>query len=756
MSARQRKTATAIATTQDAAVAVPRIPQCRHKCDCLNYNLVYRTDNERQQHEFDLQSHPRCATTKFCIFHADSANRSSSSKTASNTVTSDSSSSRSSGNTSQVHCAAVVAVEAARVNATAALSALKMDTASSASSKWDSIFYDEPTSFTQAIPGISSETCLRNGKFKKQVLESGPKMMQLQLSHLQQDVSVLLRQTALILAQTGASNELVNNTFAHVPDSSRVPQPRGPPLVWGRKRKVQDETFALMDQHLEDKSLNRICHSVKLLHSQFWEEPVQCKTDSFVFTKAISGALYSTSSSGFLYLCLSSQTHPFTPFELQASGYDSVFSGSTLNRFRYMTLFNYTEVTNSENIATTQMIDRCHYKSAEVFLDQFDKLDGAGNFKIVAYREDVKDRSIWQRAKLPCLDSSIIPLPQTVSTSAHAEWFTYSFSDYPINHYRRLSSGSTSVAPHHTLNTLTYARHSRSLLSLLPDATLPPSQYSINLSESWTLLILPGVTSSSLSLSHSGQFTPLQFRTNFFPFINCCLSGESVWYLVRESEKEKLKHYMIARFKSQHPELSPFSVEEDFILSALLYAKDVCFFDPRDLVKYGIQVEQLNQRANEVFIGKGTVFRWGMTLHHYSVNETIDFVPVDWLLDGLPQTLDYLQWLLDYIAHKRKLTPAAAARLEPILQRRVEPNLGYIVPLEWTLGFVHYVLADVLKARDCAFSDNHSQPSPILPTLEYKLGLVQYDVVIAQLRTLESLLLHSDIAEFYRQHAATT
>ena len=97
-------------------------------------------------------------------------------------------------------------------------------------------------------------------------------------------------------------------------------------------------------------------------------------------------------------------------------------------------------------------------------------------------------------------------------------------------------------------------------------------------------------------------------------------------------------------------------VDED-ALAGLLYTKHVVFH-PSDLVAAGIRATKVVQLAGTVVVGLGDAVHFGMCsvpADHVrqgrsaetgrSVNEAVNFIPVQWLGDGLLRYAEWMQWL---------------------------------------------------------------------------------------------------------------
>jgi hypothetical protein len=133
----------------------------------------------------------------------------------------------------------------------------------------------------------------------------------------------------------------------------------------------------------------------------------------------------------------------------------------------------------------------------------------------------------------------------------------------------------------------------------------------------------------------------------YAPFYNYCWQGSTVWYAVMEEDRQAFTRFLISKVAREH-NIGQVTAEEEKLFLALLYSKQI-FLDPFDLWKAGVPVYRVRQWQNQVVIGSGTVIHWGMCGDTKSVNEAVNYLPVRWLIDGLPQLLQHVQWLRHYI-----------------------------------------------------------------------------------------------------------
>ena len=168
-------------------------------------------------------------------------------------------------------------------------------------------------------------------------------------------------------------------------------------------------------------------------------------------------------------------------------------------------------------------------------------------------------------------------------------------------------------------------------------------------------LLFLGFAVPSWYVKTAGSFFCLHVEQLFAPFYNLCYEGSTTWYVVRGEDRERLNAYIVERAKQWYgvPDSGVLSEAEGKAVQGLLYTKRV-LFHPDDLVAAGIHLTKVVQRPGQVVLGRGDCVHFGLTtvpadreLHKNarSVNEAVNFMPVEWLQSGLPQLVEWLAWL---------------------------------------------------------------------------------------------------------------
>jgi len=167
----------------------------------------------------------------------------------------------------------------------------------------------------------------------------------------------------------------------------------------------------------------------------------------------------------------------------------------------------------------------------------------------------------------------------------------------------------------------------------------------------------PGFSKPSWYVKTPGSSFCMHVEQLFAPFYNLCYRGSTTWWVVRREDSEKLNEYIVMRARKWYdvPTDERLLDEERKAIAGLLYTKHVVFH-PDELVAAGIRVTELTQEKGRIVIGAGDVVHFGMAtvppgylrqtgVTGRSVNEAVNFMPIDWLTSGLPLLVDWMQWL---------------------------------------------------------------------------------------------------------------
>ena len=121
--------------------------------------------------------------------------------------------------------------------------------------------------------------------------------------------------------------------------------------------------------------------------------------------------------------------------------------------------------------------------------------------------------------------------------------------------------------------------------------------------------------------------------------------------MVRREDREALDNYLVKRAMQCYwvDEKVVLTYEEEIAVRGLLYTKAVVFH-PDDVAKAGVRLSKVEQVRGTVVIGDGDLVHFGTATasdQPHSVNEAINFIPVQWLTTGLPRLVTWMRWLRD-------------------------------------------------------------------------------------------------------------
>jgi hypothetical protein len=497
--------------------------------------------------------------------------------------------------------------------------------------------------------------------------------------------------------------------------------------------------------------------------------------EPMVFKSFIQTGLLDTDHNGLMYICIpfhQNPTHSFVPQPYRAIGFSRLQKHQTIPYTHEITMFNTNPMRREVEGRKVNFKELCARLlpgapiTEEQFMDELHK--PTGSRRKVMYLRDITGHNMWKDRDVNQTESAAIKIPESIDITE--DWQSYGFVNYHDDIVKKCIPNP--------LNTNLFPYHPRSsLLSLLPLATVLPFE---NENQNWSSLQFPGLDRAFSYCSMNSNFFQMHREQLMFSFWNVCYAGQKIWYFIPECEQQKLEQYVIREFKNRNPTISNTSTtvtpDEDQLILALLFAKNTTFLDPRDLITHGIQVIRIVQNENEIITAKGTIFHWGLTAHHYAINEAINYIPIHWLVSGLPQVIGFIQWLIQYLKIKEA---SAHTALLAILNERVEVMLTNNVPRIWTLAFIHYVREDLLLAKSqyeretisstvtgsscsnnystsdshCSGSNSSSSSGRTSPKLVYSFTHLQYSQIVSNLEELERLLFTPQLVTFYQKYS---
>jgi JmjC domain, hydroxylase len=318
--------------------------------------------------------------------------------------------------------------------------------------------------------------------------------------------------------------------------------------------------------------------------------------------------------------------------------------------------------------------------------------DGS-NIELIPYMKDMEDHDIWGE-----IDSST-----------------------PIRHF---------------LNTKLFKNDSLNLLRLLSDTG--PARF-------------PGFVTPSCYCKSSGSFFCCHVEQLHAPFYNFCLKGSTTWWAVVKADWSKFAALFIHRVKAFYPLFSSrnMTAEEDSLLLSLLYAKRA-LINPQHILEAGIRVFQVVQQQGDVVIGDGEVVHLGICTQDLSINEAINYLPVSWLLFGLPRLLEWMRWMVDiYIAlditNETGISDMEGAT-QLIFCKDMRERVSQHVPRRWTLSFL-------LSLRN-ALRTYHQQNKRAKGVDFSELTSGQVVRAIQQCDEIRGLLLQEHVRQWYTAHSS--
>ena len=228
-------------------------------------------------------------------------------------------------------------------------------------------------------------------------------------------------------------------------------------------------------------------------------------------------------------------------------------------------------------------------------------------------------------------------------------------------------------------NTHLFSSHPYNLCSLMLD---------------WTFA---GFSSPSWYSKVDGSFFCMHVEQLFAPFYNICYEGSTTWYVIHREDRAQFDEYIVKRAREWY------GVGEDVALTdrereaikGLLYTKQVVFH-PDDVRKAGIRVTQVEQSAGTAVVGDGDLIHFGVVTPSptppHSINEAINFLPIQWLSTGLPRLLQWLRWLRDAWIPTQQANALEGEQKQQLREALQHHRTNYLVALHcsppWCRGFL--------------------------------------------------------------------
>ena len=222
-----------------------------------------------------------------------------------------------------------------------------------------------------------------------------------------------------------------------------------------------------------------------------------------------------------------------------------------------------------------------------------------------------------------------------------------------------------------------------------------------------------GFDTPSYYLKLPESFFRMHCEQLFAPFYNYCWQGCTIWYAVMEEDRVALEKYLAAMVARKFDiDLHQLWKENDTgLLWALVYSRQL-FLDPFDLQASGVPVHRVEQAAGQAVVGKGTVLHWGLCGSVDSINEAVNWLPVLWLDDGLPQLVKHVDWLAHYVAlaeahvavREADHSPGRTARAH-LFDLSVQGLVAHHTPRVYTKGLCEEIIKDLKASKqECDYS----------------------------------------------------
>ena len=176
----------------------------------------------------------------------------------------------------------------------------------------------------------------------------------------------------------------------------------------------------------------------------------------------------------------------------------------------------------------------------------------------------------------------------------------------------------------------------------------------------------PGFSSPSWYNKRPGSFFCMHAEQLGAPAFNMSYAGGTTWLVVRREDRQRLDEYVVERAREWFdvPANVQLSKVEAAAVAGLIYTKRIVFH-PDDLVAAGVNLTRVVQTSGRVVVLDGDILHFGMTTvpprslqqlqqqrqqdvsSSLSINEAVNFLPVRWLVTGMPQLVPWLDWLRD-------------------------------------------------------------------------------------------------------------
>lgn len=319
---------------------------------------------------------------------------------------------------------------------------------------------------------------------------------------------------------------------------------------------------------------------------------------------------------------------------------------------------------------------------------------------------------------------------------------------------------------YHPVNFSYLSSHPKNLLSILPHYcryTWIRAKDGKTHVEQHSMYEFSGLTSGSWYVKCGDDFFYLHIEQLSTWFANFCHEGAMRWYFIAWTQLDGIVRAMLKALARQ----APSKVTTDALKSINALAADSkaepelrnlirmlilgkrCLPSIDDLRAEGVQVDIVDQYAGQMVMGDGIVFHQGRSLTPSNVHEAINFMPITWLLRGLPELLATLK---DF-----EMFPAAFKAVQQSKFAWITDELGLegflfahvLVPMEWSFCLLSFLQQDLQQHLQVADGLNDSSQRS---RFDYS-SLSQQECQLAskQIEECLDMLCNSDnLYEFFR------
>jgi len=314
--------------------------------------------------------------------------------------------------------------------------------------------------------------------------------------------------------------------------------------------------------------------------------------------------------------------------------------------------------------------------------------------------------------------------------------------------------------------------HPKNLVSILPHHcrftwTRVSDGKTLTHTEVHSMYEFSGMTSGSWYVKCGDDFFYLHIEQLSTWFANFCHEGAMRWYFIPWTQMDGIVRAMLKALARQAPANKTKEIMDNIAILAddptaephlrnlirMLILGKRCLPLIDDLRAEGVTVDIVDQYAGQMVMGDGIVFHQGRSLTPSNVHEAINFIPITWLLRGLPELLATLtEFELFPAAFKAISTDPQSkwAWLTKQLEQECFLFAHVLVPMEWSFCFLSLLRSDLQKHMQQRAAADAASSSP--SRFDYSsLSLQECELALEQIKQCIDKLCHSDrLYEFYK------